>query len=437
MAKILFSPIGITDPIAGQRDGAMLHIIRNYRPDKVYLYLSAEICEYEDRDHRYSYCLERMREHLGYDFETVWIRKETLKNVHIFDFFLEEFRNILTEIHNEEDDFLVNVSSGTPAMKSALQILATLFDKPLVPIQVSTPAESSNDHKDSKTDYEVEIQWECDLDNVEGYTNRCMVSPVLNMSVEIKKNIIRNHIHAYDYVAALRVASPIADFLNGDVLHLLKAGAARLKLDRSAGKIASDAASYDMFPVKGSDKIAIFEYIMVMDIKLRKEEYADFLRSISPVFFALMEKIIKDSPQINIDDYTFVIESVQNTKIRKWDSSKLASSTLLQSAGINYDRDTVVASRDYVRLINCMSVSTAVKDLVNAIRTVEERIRNTAAHSITYITSTVIQNQTGQTPEQILKKLRNLSGQVGIPLNETNLRTYEQLNERIEEVLRC
>lgn len=50
MAKrILFSPIGTTDPIKNYRDGSMLHICRKYKPDKVYLYLSAEMMEHHQR----------------------------------------------------------------------------------------------------------------------------------------------------------------------------------------------------------------------------------------------------------------------------------------------------------------------------------------------------------------------------------------------------
>ena len=58
MKRILFSPIGSTDPISRQYDGAMLHIIRKYRPEKVYVYMSKEMCELEDKDHRYSWCLD-------------------------------------------------------------------------------------------------------------------------------------------------------------------------------------------------------------------------------------------------------------------------------------------------------------------------------------------------------------------------------------------
>lgn len=41
--KILFSPIGTTDPVRNCRDGACLHILRHYHPDKVVLYFTAEM----------------------------------------------------------------------------------------------------------------------------------------------------------------------------------------------------------------------------------------------------------------------------------------------------------------------------------------------------------------------------------------------------------
>ena len=44
--KVLFSPVGGTDPIKYLRDGSMLHICRHYRPDIVYLYISHEMMEH-------------------------------------------------------------------------------------------------------------------------------------------------------------------------------------------------------------------------------------------------------------------------------------------------------------------------------------------------------------------------------------------------------
>ena len=50
MAKILFSPIGGSDPIRNFRDGSMLHICRYYKPDKVILYMSREMLENQEKN---------------------------------------------------------------------------------------------------------------------------------------------------------------------------------------------------------------------------------------------------------------------------------------------------------------------------------------------------------------------------------------------------
>ena len=76
MAKILFSPIGGSDPIRNYRDGSMLHICRNYLPDKVVLYLSGEMYQHHMQDNRYLYCLEQLSKQTGHDFQTEIIVRE-------------------------------------------------------------------------------------------------------------------------------------------------------------------------------------------------------------------------------------------------------------------------------------------------------------------------------------------------------------------------
>ena len=125
MKRILFSPVGSTDPIAHQRDGALLHIIRKYRPDKAYLFFSKEIYGYEQKDNRYSYCLNKLLQEIGEDIEIEWIIKEDLVDVQLFDPILLEFKEIIEDLCKrieDDDELLVNVSSGSPAMKSAVQI---------------------------------------------------------------------------------------------------------------------------------------------------------------------------------------------------------------------------------------------------------------------------------------------------------------------------
>lgn len=98
MAKILFSPIGGSDPIRNYRDGSMLHICRNYLPDKVVLYLSGEMYQHHMQDNRYLYCLEQLSKQTGHDFQTEIIVREELKEVQDYEYFYDDFRQCIQKI---------------------------------------------------------------------------------------------------------------------------------------------------------------------------------------------------------------------------------------------------------------------------------------------------------------------------------------------------
>ena len=66
------------------------------------------------------------------------IERPELTEVQDFDYFYQEFETLLREIHKEyEGEILLNISSGTPAMKNALNIMADLMEIRLHPIRVS------------------------------------------------------------------------------------------------------------------------------------------------------------------------------------------------------------------------------------------------------------------------------------------------------------
>ena len=149
MSKILFSPVGGTDPISlqNQKDGALIQCCRKYHPDKIYLYLSKEMIELEEKDHRYTGCLKRLYKDLGEKMKCYLIHRPKLVDVHDFDFFYHDFIAELDKLMAtmENDDILyLNVSSGTPAMKGALVGWATLTDANVVLLQVDTPEKSMN-----------------------------------------------------------------------------------------------------------------------------------------------------------------------------------------------------------------------------------------------------------------------------------------------------
>lgn len=422
MKRILFSPVGSTDPISNQRDGALLHIIRVYRPDKVILFLSKEIYGYENKDNRYSYCLNKLQDLIGKQIEFDWMIKEKLVNVHLFDPILLDFKEILEDLCNnidEDDELLLNISSGSPAMKSALHTLSAFIERPMIPVQVPSPKREVNTHEDVKGDYDVELQWELNLDNSdETFKNRCEESPITNLSTVIRKSIIKKHVEAYDYVAALDAVGNESDYISEEAVFLMEAGAARLKLDKSECGKKAKAANYDIYPIKQGDHWNVFEYLMIMRIKLEKEEYADFIRSISPVFQRLLEMIIKKTQIVDLDS------------LIRFD----------KKSGSAWVKETnkYVKSFDYIAIIDENGkggIDLNIKKIIYKIRDIEESVRNRAAHNITCITDESICNLEGKNSKDIFKMLCELARYAGIKITDEDLKTYDKLNEKIISLL--
>lgn len=441
MKRVLFSAVGSTDPIAGQHDGAILHIARNYDLDEIYLYLSKEMYELDQKDDRYGYCLEKLKEYTGKNFTVHKICRPEMTEVHIFDFFMKEFREIINEILSGTDcELYLNVSSGTPAMKSALQVLGTIIEKPVKTIQVVTPSRKYNEHReDVKGEYDVELQWELNMDNQESPENRCSISTDVNFAVELKKEIIKKQINSFDYLAALSVARDIEMFLDPNAIKLLEAIEARAKLNKNQSKRYLKDLDYKMFPHESGNEIDYFEYLLLLRIKMLKEEYVDFLRGITPLFASLLERIVARETFIEVRDYCYTQKGVNGTIFTKWDEKKVETNLTIHNVLTNDGkwelRSQVVTSAHLVGILDRLSMNADLKKLVADIREVEECVRNPVAHCITYMTEDILKGTTGYSANKIFDMLRKLSFYAGIKISEDDLKSYEICNSKIISML--
>lgn len=442
MKRILFSAVGSTDPIAGQHDGAILHIARVYDIDEIYLYYSKEMYELEQKDDRYCFCLEKLKELTGKTFQIHKIYRPELTEVHIFDYFLTEFRAILDEIVREDDcEVYLNVSSGTPAMKSALQTIGAFSQKPMKTLQVATPSKQYNESReDVKGDYAVDLQWELNLDNNPNFENRCSVSSNINLTLEIKKEIIKKHINAFDYVAALSVAKEIEDFLPAEVMKLLSAADYRMKLDRVKCREQLKGLEYRIFPHESGNEIDIAEYLLLLRIKMLKEEYLDFIRGITPLFAEVLKNAVENELHIRLKDYCCQRKTqVKGIYSERWDTDKVCTNEVLLSALTeNGKRELQPAFLSSVHLVSALekaSQNIPLKQLVADIRNIEEAIRNPAAHCITYMTEDAIRSATGYSVKKIFDMLRKLTVYAGIKITDDDLLSYEHCNEEIIKYL--
>lgn len=436
--KILFSPVGGTDPISmtNCHDGSLIHICRVYKPDRVIMYMSKEVLENQQKDDRYRYCLNRLAKMQGREMSYDMIERPELTNVHEFDFFYEEFRTIIKDIYHEmdeTDELLLNVSSGTPAMKSGLLVLQTLGEFPAKIIQVATPEKKMNEH--AHKDYDVELLWELNEDNQEHFENRCKEIFCPTLSKIKKEEIIKKHILVYDYTAALDVAETMEASDTAQYIELLRMASKRALLDMAAVDECIKKTGYQCLPVQTSSGRKSFEYALSIDTKLRRAEYADFIRAITPIAVDLFERITKQQCKIDINDYCDQRKK-NGHWIRKWSEKKLKGTDVgkvldeaYKSNGGFHGGD--ISSIHLNEIIKSFCGNGHLSQLTEDVRSVETNVRNLAAHDIVSVTEDSIKALTGFSGEKIMNMIKELFDYTNIRVKKEYWDSYDKMNEEI------
>lgn len=437
--KILFTPVGGTDPISSTNcyDGAILHICRHYKPDKVIMYMSKEMLENQEKDDRYRYCLDKLCDLQKRTMSYEIIEKNELTKVHEFDFYYEDFQKCIRDIYqtmDESDELFLNVSSGTPAMKSGLLVLQTMEEYPAKLIQVSTPEKRINEHHHK--DYDVVTLWELDEDNQPDAHNRCSEITCPSLQKLKKEEVIKKHIMSYDYRAALTVVNTMKAEDTQNYKNYLKLAEKRLLLDISEVDKIAKKINFDCIPVKSSSERMLFEYALCMMIKLKKGEYVDFVRAITPILVDLFELVLKVQCKIDVNDYCNNIKKKDGSNQRRWSGDKLMNTeveSVLNTAFSGSFKLGDVYSVHIKALIEHFSTDMQMNELISNLRLVEEKIRNTAAHDIVSVTEKTIEERTGFSADKIMKMIQKLFSYTGIKVKKEYWDSYDLMNQKILE----
>ena len=433
---ILFTPVGGTDPISlnNYHDGSILHICRFYKPDKVILYMSKEMLDFQEKDDRYRYCLDRLAKMQDRSMIYEIIERRELTKVHEFDYFYEDFRKVISHIYETMDDsdtLLLNVSSGTPAMKSGLLVLQTLGEFPAKVIQVATPVGKLNEQ--IHEGYDVETLWGLDEDNLEGAQNRCKEIQCPTLSKIKKEEIIKKHIFVYDYQAALDVTDSLPAEQTAQYRDLIYLAARRVLLDFVNVDKTIQKTNFQCLPVRSSSQRKYFEYACNMEIRLKKKENVDFIRSVTPLIVDLFELILKKRCHIKIDDYCRL--STRDGKgHRRWSMQQLKDTTVLKIlndgfAGKFNGQD--ISSKHLKVLIERLDTDQHLIELVRDVRSVEDNVRNLAAHQIISVTEEKIQKLTGFSSDKIMEMIKELFNYTGINIKKEYWDSYDEMNKII------
>lgn len=290
--RILYSAVGDTDPIRGYHDGAMLHILRHYHPDKIVLFLSKEMVEKEENRGVYTKAIKSVDETVAIE-----LIKTDLVNVHKIDALMpmvDNFYRLREEYPDTE--ILLNLSSGTPQMKEIMSYLSIEYDD-VIGIQVDSPQKSSNRSEAAlQDDEDIETAIECNIDSEASSPCRCH-EPHLNY---LKRNRLKleliTALRSYDYskakmlFASYQNTFPQNTRTDDGINIALKHAQNRLNLKyNDAIKICCRVGSDSITSVYDERKIIeLDEYLMLMEVRLKQGQIEDFILKISPFMSRLM-----------------------------------------------------------------------------------------------------------------------------------------------------
>lgn len=190
----LISCIGDTDPIRNRHDGALLHLVRVFRPKKILLIYSERTLSKETN------ILLALNSIDGYN-PMIEKSDEVISDseVFIFDKMYEVLNGIISKYSKEDEDLILNLSSGTPQMKSALFTINRLKDINVKAYQVVTPSHSSNEGIKHDNNLDIDYLISTNLDNRDDFEKRILEDKAEKFQQTLIKRTMRDLLNSFDY----------------------------------------------------------------------------------------------------------------------------------------------------------------------------------------------------------------------------------------------
>ena len=360
--RVLISAVGDTDPFRNFHDGALIHIARKYRPEKVILIFSEHTAKKQGN-------IEKALFSIAPNYEPELIIHDSIisdNEVHIFDVMFQRFSDILQEYYTKEDEFILNLSSATPQIKSALFVINRLNGINVKAVQVSSPEHASNENIGHDNDENIDELIEVNEDNKVNFIDRTIEDNAEKFNQALLKKTARDFIEKFDYKAALDILDQLTYFTDLENI--------KLDLDNITNSLDFQKVPNGIKKKKFDEKkkIILSAYLTIELQRERGNVSESFIRIKNLTEFILEDYIEKRNPGL-IDDYC---ESNQKYYLSLFDYSKLLKATrefklrktIAPIIEMNSSRNTVAHSLSPLD-------SDAVKQLGIAMKTLKTLVR--------------------------------------------------------------
>ena len=219
--------------------------------------------------------------------------------VFLFDKMYEVMGLIVQKYTNDDDEIILNLSSGTPQIISALFALNRINDYNTQAIQVATPKKGANKEYKDLTDSEIDALIVENQDNSLDFVDRSIKDKSEKFSQALVKRHLRSLIASYDYQAAEVIINR-----KEDTKSLSNIKKIRKKISDFSRVFKNQCLLSDILslPLDDSQKKALNYYLMI-DVLKEREHIADVLiKAKSLAEFVIEETIKKDHEGLIVFD---------------------------------------------------------------------------------------------------------------------------------------
>ena len=351
--------------------------------------------------------------------------------VFLFDKMYEVMGLIVQKYTNDDDEIILNLSSGTPQIISALFALNRINDYNTQAIQVATPKKGANKEYKDLTDSEIDALIVENQDNSLDFVDRSIKDKSEKFSQALVKRHLRSLIASYDYQAAEAIINR-----KEDTKSLSNIKKIRKKISDFSRVFKNQCLLSDILslPLDDSQKKALNYYLMI-DVLKEREHIADVLiKAKSLAEFVIEETIKKDHeglivfdgnlPKLNPDfpDCEAILDDIDK-KMKK-------------SRGIEDTEERIFSVQSTLNLLSYLNIlefynydsqlQTAINGIINL-----NSERNKVAHGLSEIDTRLLSR----------KKLKQLSENLRLLLvdclgiDSSYFNYYDKQNEELIKML--
>ena len=360
--KILISAVGDTDPIRNFHDGALVHIARKYRPDKIIIVFSERTIGKKENIEKVLHAIDP-----EYVPEIV-IHKPIILNadIYVFDTMYDQFESIIQQYYTKDDELLLNLSSATPQVKSALFVINRLSELNVKAVQVSSPEKDSNAGIRHDSEEDIQALIETNIDNKSDFVDRTIEDTSEKFKQGLMKKTIRDFIQKYDYKASLELANQLSEFPG------LKECRKKLhdivdSLDRQDIPQLLKTKSWN------EQKKKVLNAYLTIDLQIERGNFSEGLIRIKSLTEFILEDFIKDRYPGLLDTYT---NASEKKYLGLWDyyniledeNEKDLCEKIEKVKSINSTRNTVAHKLDPIKAKELKQLDTVLKTLKDLVK---------------------------------------------------------------------